>query len=207
MKGLMNMIRGLTKKGITLKTVTPALIFTVISVGTVGCQAHDHAPLGTPSISNLKEGSSVNNGTPSFPVTVSVDSVRPGIDYPTDAPIPDNLRDASMLVIEGHRIRAPKTVALSKPVAGVDFPTDARMPMILKGRKVLVINQDHRLPLTFALTNTGIELTLTRGRQVPVTAIVAIEHAQSGVDVPTDGPIERDFYVLVLDDETRVSIP
>lgn len=157
--------------------------------------------------SEIQSGTTIANGVPPFPVDVSIARPAAGVDYPTDRPVPDVWRSASVLVIENQRVRVPNAVKLVQPQAGVDYPTDIPMPMEFRSRKVLVLDQYHRLPLLFGKSvRDGIELWLRNGnRTVAVKTMAAIEKAKAGIDFPTDSS-EDVAYVIVLTSGKRIAI-
>jgi hypothetical protein len=155
----------------------------------------------------------------------SIESVKAGVDYPTDSPRPDGLNGKKVLVLKGsvanssaRRIIVNETSALSEPIAGVDYPTDSPLPEGLNGKKILVLgkgipDQEKRVVINLEKARAGVDFPtdgpgdLNRDfmvwvfgehKRLALDSIFTIEKAVAGVDFPTDGPadLDRDFYVV-----------
>jgi hypothetical protein len=150
--------------------------------------------------------------------TIAIDVPKAGIDYPTDARVPVQLRGASILVIDSNRIVVSKKASLSDPKAGLDYPTSSAVPARLKSAKILVVD-GRRMAITLEPAKAGIDVPtdspaatgtiwILGGARVAVANITRIERGVAGIDFPTDGPptLDRDFYVIVLRDGTRTRI-
>jgi len=152
--------------------------------------------------STANAGPSVSGGVPPHPAlrTMSLEAPIPGVDFPTDAPT----RVKAVLVLWEKRVLIYDVVpGLEQARAGVDFPTDSRYPFW----KVLILG-DRRLPVYIAVGDKGSYWRLPGDTAISVKNIAAIERARAGIDFPTDGPsdMDRDFFVLVLHDGSRVRL-
>ena len=152
---------------------------------------------------------------------VSFTSVKAGVEYPTDSPIPADLANKKVLLISNSktptrttRIIVEKSATLSDPVAGDDFPTDSPVPASMIGKKILVLDRVNRLVIDIEQARSGIDFptdgpadlgrdflvwAFQETKRFPLMQIHSIEKAQSGIDYPTDGPADmnRNFYVVV----------
>jgi hypothetical protein len=119
-------------------------------------------------------------------ITAEFEAVIPGVDYPTDIALPDNLKHKKVLVItnksgihEKQRIIIDNFAKISDPVAGVDYPTDIAMPKKLMGKKILVLREDYRL-------------------------VIDIQKAEAGVDFPTE--THKEFLVWAFSKTNRIKL-
>lgn len=119
-------------------------------------------------------------------ITAEFEVVIPGIDYPTDIALPENLKHKKVLVIanksgihEKQRIIIDNFAKISDPVAGVDYPTDIAIPKKLIGKKILVLKEDYRL-------------------------VIDIQNAVSGVDFPTE--THKEFLVWAFSKTNRIKL-
>ncbi|MCX6116175.1 MAG: hypothetical protein NT027_01430 [Proteobacteria bacterium] len=155
----------------------------------------------------------------------SIESVKAGIDYPTDSPRPEGLVGKKVLLIKStlannsaRRIIVKDTSSISDSIAGVDYPTDSPVPAGLTGKKILVLgkgspDQEHRMVINLEKARSGVDFPtdgpgdLNRDfmvwvfgehKRIALDSIFTIEKAVAGVDFPTDGPadLDRDFYVV-----------
>lgn len=144
---------------------------------------------------------------PTANVSIKLEPLTAGVDYPTDVPRPANLAGKQVLVIDTKRILVDASATLGQSEiagtiliidassriaihieaaqAGIDFPTDRPVPA---NAFVWVFN------------------TAAGDRRVALDTIQQVIKAQAGVDYPTDGPadLERDFAVAVTSSERIV---
>ncbi|MFG1482070.1 hypothetical protein ABMA79_03160 [Halobacteriovorax sp. HFRX-2_2] len=140
--------------------------------------------------------------------TMHIDSSVAGIDFPTDAPAPQY--DYILALYNGVRIPVYTDHAeLELAEAGTDYPTDIQAPYWTVFQRVLVLENNLRYPvrLTFDV-NENLLWKLTSGEVINVSNVVKIVRAEAGIDYPSDVPyfFNRDFYVAVMIDESRIRL-
>lgn len=147
-------------------------------------------------------GPSVSGGVPPHPAitTMSLVVPQPGIDYPTDS----STQMTTVLALHENRIPLFDALpVLENAQAGIDYPTDWEAPLWTSFQRVLVFSPTLRIPVRLSLQDEVLFWVLPSGQQIEVSKIVRIQRAEAGVDYPTDFPMDT-FYVLILDDESRI---
>jgi hypothetical protein len=116
------------------------------------------------------------------PPSISLDTLKAGVDYPTDAPIPKQLANTSALVLDKNtRILVGKQSVLVAPTAGIDYPTSSPIPDRLKSATIIVLDGKQRVA-------------------------VKLEPARAGIDYPTDAPAPSRL-VWVFGNSVRMPLP
>lgn len=146
-------------------------------------------------------GTSINNGIPPMSVSFSFDEIQAGVDYPTEIPLPNELANKKILVIQNvYRVVVPAASTLTRPVAGIDYPTEMALSPADAARPVLVLG-DEALRLKLDVFNSKtmgapMELFISGQRSIPLTNLHAIDRAAAGVDFPIGSP--QSIRVVVI---------